>query len=161
MISQIKNIAIVGGGTAGWMAANLMAKRWGNQPLKISVIESPDIGTIGVGEGSTQTLKRFFEVMAIPESEWMPACYATYKVNIKFKHWSPASNIEAYSHPFITQLDTFTERPFHANCFVRRMGQYVPTSADKFLFNGWLAERTLSPVTPPHFPFKIEYGYHL
>jgi flavin-dependent dehydrogenase len=160
MISQIKNIAIVGGGTAGWMAANLMAKRWKNLPLKISVIESPDIGTIGVGEGSTPTLKRFFEIMDIPESEWMPACYATYKVNIKFKHWSPASNIEAYSHPFITQLDTFTERQFHANCFVRRIGQNVPTSADKFLFNGWLAERNLSPVTPPNFPFKIEYGYH-
>ncbi|MEP4890068.1 MAG: tryptophan halogenase family protein [Aliiglaciecola sp.] len=155
-----KKIAIVGGGTAGWLAANLMAKQWHDKNIEVNVIEAPDIGTIGVGEGSTPTLKRFFEIMDIPESEWMPACHATYKVNIRFEHWSPESNIESYSHPFISQLDTFSERPFYANCFGRRMGNDVCTSSDRFLFNGWLAKHNLSPVTPNNFPFQIEYGYH-
>ncbi len=160
MMKQLKTIAIVGGGTAGWLAANLMAKRWQNKDIIINVIESPDIGTIGVGEGSTPTLKRFFELMEIPESEWMPACHATYKVNINFKNWSPASKIDSYSHPFISQLDTFSEQPFYANNFARRMGQQVETLPDKFLFNGWLAEHNLAPITPKNFPFRIEYGYH-
>lgn len=159
-MQQFKRIAIVGGGTAGWLAANLLAKRWQHKDISISVIESPDIGTIGVGEGSTPTLKRFFEVMEIAESEWMPACHATYKVNIRFNDWSPASKIDSYSHPFITQLDTFSERPFYANNFVRRMGHQVETSPDKFLFNAWLAKARLAPNTPKNFPFRIEYGYH-
>ncbi|MGB2427852.1 MAG: tryptophan 7-halogenase, partial [Alteromonas sp.] len=46
------------------------------------------------------------------ESEWMPACNATYKVNIRFSGWSPQSGINSYIHPFISQVDTFTERAF-------------------------------------------------
>ncbi|MCP5011640.1 MAG: tryptophan 7-halogenase, partial [Aestuariibacter sp.] len=57
------NIVIVGGGTAGWMAANLLAKRWQHKAVSVTLVESPDIGIIGVGEGSTPTLKRFFEDM--------------------------------------------------------------------------------------------------
>jgi len=84
-------LAIVGGGTAGWMAANLLAQRWQDQPIRITLVESPDIGIIGVGEGSTPSLKKFFEVLDIAEAEWMPACHATYKANIRFSGWSPAS----------------------------------------------------------------------
>jgi 2-polyprenyl-6-methoxyphenol hydroxylase-like FAD-dependent oxidoreductase len=53
-------IIILGGGTAGWITANLMAKQWHDKPIEIKVVESPDIGIIGVGEGSTPTLKRIF-----------------------------------------------------------------------------------------------------
>ena len=56
---QAHRIIILGGGTAGWMAACLMAKQWGEK-ASITVVESPDIGIIGVGEGSTPSLKRFF-----------------------------------------------------------------------------------------------------
>ena len=155
-----RNIVILGGGTAGWMTANLIAHRWGGKDLSISVIESPAIGIIGVGEGSTPTLRRFFSDLEIAESEWMPACHATYKVSICFDGWSPASGVERYRHPFISQLDTFTERPFHTNCRTRRHGLDVLTEPGSFLFNGWLAEQGLAPLTPENFPFRIEYGYH-
>ncbi len=49
------NIVILGGGTAGWMAANLFAKRWASLQVNIKLIESPNVSTIGVGEGSTQS----------------------------------------------------------------------------------------------------------
>lgn len=153
-------IVILGGGTAGWMAANLMAKHWRHAPVDVTLVESPDIGIIGVGEGSTPTLKRFFSDMGIAEKDWMPACNATYKVNIRFRGWSPQTGIESYSHPFISQLDTFSERPFHVNCQTRRLGLDVATTPEQFLFNGWLANRNLAPVTPANFPFRIEYGYH-
>ena len=160
MSTKPLHVVIAGGGTAGWMTANLLAKHWLNQPVTITLVESPDIGIIGVGEGSTPTLKRFFSDMGIAEQDWMSECNATYKVSIRFEGWSPVANIPAYSHPFISQLDTFSERSFYVNCFHRRLGQDVITRPDEFLFNGWLAKHQRSPVTPPNFPFRIEYGYH-
>ena len=55
----MKNIVILGGGTAGWMTANLLQKKWRQRGIQISVVESPDIGIIGVGEGSTPLLRNF------------------------------------------------------------------------------------------------------
>ena len=153
-------IVIVGGGTAGWMAANLMAHHWQDANIEITVVESPDIGIIGVGEGSTPTLKRFFADLGIAEHEWMPQCNATYKVNIDFQGWSPASGLTSYSHPFISQLDTYSERPFRVNCLTRRLGLDVNTDPAKFLFNGWLSKHNKAPITPANVPFRIEYGYH-
>lgn len=153
-------IAIVGGGTAGWMAANLLAQRWADKPIRILLIEAPDIGTIGVGEGSTPSLKRFFEVLGIAETEWMPACNATYKVNIRFSGWSPASGLADYSHPFVSQVDVHTEEAFTRNCGNRRLGYDVPTRPDDFFLNGVLAAQRKAPIAPPNFPFRMEYGYH-
>ncbi|MDC8830299.1 tryptophan halogenase family protein [Alteromonas gilva] len=163
--SQALRIVIAGGGTAGWMAANLLATHWSAdnnalRPVHITLVESPEIGIIGVGEGSTPTLKRFFNDLGIAESIWMPACNATYKVSIRFDDWSPGSGINTYSHPFISQLDTFSERPFDVNCYTRRLGLDVNTTPGDFLFNGWLARYRRSPVTPANFPFRVEYGYH-
>mgnify|MGYP001031282917 FL=1 len=153
-------IAIIGGGTAGGMTANLLAHRWGGQGAQITLVEAPEIATIGVGEGSTPTLKRFFEVLGIAEDEWMPACCATYKASIRFRGWSPASGVAQYSHPFLTQLDLHTEEAFTLNCGNRRLGLDVPTAPDDFLLGGVLAAQGKAPLAPAHFPFRMEYGYH-
>ncbi|MDP5130063.1 MAG: tryptophan 7-halogenase [Paraglaciecola sp.] len=153
------SIAIVGGGTAGWMAANLLAKRWANH-VEITVIESPNIGIIGVGEGSTPALKQFFETLAIPDEQWMPACHATYKTNITFAGWSPSSGICRYGHPFVSQTDTLVERAFYVNCLTRRLGLSVNTQPEQFFLNGWLADAKLAPIAPANFPFDMAYGYH-
>ena len=58
---QPKKIVIVGCGSAGWMAASLLQNAWGSKGAEILLIESEDIGKIGVGEGSTPSLKLFFE----------------------------------------------------------------------------------------------------
>lgn len=153
-------LAIVGGGTAGWMAANLLAQRWPDRRAHVLLVEAPEIGTIGVGEGSTPSLKRFFEVLGIAEAEWMPACNATYKVNIRFAGWSPGAGIADYSHPFTTQVDIHTEDAFTRNCGNRRLGHDVPVRPDDFFLNGVLAAQRKAPVAPDHFPFRMEYGYH-
>ena len=54
-------VLIVGGGSAGWMAANYLVKKWAKKNIQVSLLESPDIGTVGVGEGSTPSLKNFFD----------------------------------------------------------------------------------------------------
>lgn len=153
-------LVVVGGGTAGWMAASLMAQRWPRSRVAVTLIEAPEIATIGVGEGSTPSLKRFFEILGIAEADWMPACNATYKANIRFAGWSPASGMADYSHPFLTQIDVHTEEAFTLNCRNRRLGLDVPTRPDAFLLNGVLAAQGKAPVAPAHFPFRIEYGYH-
>uniref|UniRef100_UPI0030F3B466 tryptophan halogenase family protein n=1 Tax=Paraglaciecola sp. TaxID=1920173 RepID=UPI0030F3B466 len=143
-----------------WMAANLFAKKWHDKDIQISLIESSEVGIVGVGEGSTPTLKRFFQMLDIAESDWMPQCNATYKVNIRFAGWSPQSGIENYSHPFISQLDTFTQRALFVNCRTRRLGLATHTKPEDFLINGVLAQQNLGPITPKNFPFRMEYGYH-
>ena len=159
MTTQL-HIVIAGGGSAGWMTACLMAQRWAHLGAAITLVEAPDIPTIGVGEGSTPSLKRFFEVLGIAEAEWMPACHATYKASIRFRDWSPASGVADYSHPFTTQIDVHTEDAFINNCRNRRLGYDVPTRPDAFLLNGVLAAEGKAPVAPAHFPFRMEYGYH-
>ncbi len=151
---------ILGGGTAGWMAANLLVQKWSSDQVKVTLIESPEIGIVGVGEGSTPTLKRFFQLIDVTEKQWMPHCNATYKVNIRFDEWSPASGINSYGHPFTTQVDTFTAPSFITNSMNRRMGMNVYTKPEKFLLNGWLAQGGKGPIASENFPFIMEYGYH-
>ena len=155
-----RQLVILGGGTAGWMAANLFAKLIPKEQVSVTLVESADIGIVGVGEGSTPTLKRFFQLIDVAEESWMPACNATYKVNIRFVDWSPQSANKDYCHPFISQVDTFTERAFAMNCMTRRLGLDTETVPHKFLLNGVLAEQGKGPLTPENFPFRMEYGYH-
>jgi len=161
---------IVGGGTAGWMAALLLAKQLPAQlakhsaatmPVQITVVDAPEIGIIGVGEGSTPSLKRFFSDLGIAETEWMAACNATYKTNIRFCDWTmQPEQASQYSHPFLSQLDVHSEQAFYSNCFKRRLGLAVSTSPDQFLFNAYLAAEQRVPKASAHFPFRLEYGYH-
>ncbi len=156
----MKNIVIVGGGTAGWMSALVMAREWIQQGVSIRVIESPDIGIIGVGEGSTPALKLFFDRLNIAESEWMPACNATYKCGIRFDGWSTHAGFESYFHPFSAALDRQTLPMFMHNAQMRLRGADVYAQPDRFFIAARLAQQCLAPVAPEHFPFDVHYGYH-
>lgn len=152
------SICILGGGTAGWMAACLLAKRWPQH--KITVVESPEIGTIGVGEGSTPQLRAFFRSLGIDEREWMPACNATYKAGISFHGWSNTPGFESYFHPFQTELDHHTAPHFFFHTRARRTGRDVWAHPDRFFISSQLAHLNLAPVPAENFPFDIAYGYH-
>lgn len=153
-------IVILGGGTAGWMAAALMAKRWADQAVSIQVLESPDIGIIGVGEGSTPQLKAFFDGLGIEEKDWMPRCNATYKVGIEFRNWSTRPGFEHYFHPFPGEIDERTTPAFFFNSVIRRRGADVEGHPDHFFLASELARRKLAPLPAWSFPFRSFYGYH-
>ena len=110
---RIQSIVILGGGTAGWMTANKLIASWPH--CKVTLIESEDIGIIGVGEGSTPYLKAFFTEIGLNEQEWMPACSATYKVGIEFKNWSQGLEKNSYFHPFFSNLDKPSAELFFYN----------------------------------------------
>lgn len=149
---------VMGGGTAGWMAACLIAHRWPRHA--VTVVESPDIGIIGVGEGSTPQLKAFFDTLGIAESRWMPACNATYKAGIRFDGWSERAGFDSYFHPFQTELDIHTAPHFFFNTLARRTGRDVPAHPDRFFVPAAIAARRRAPLAPETFPFMIGYGYH-
>lgn len=151
-------IVVLGGGTAGWMAACLFAHAW--PQARVTVIESPDIGIIGVGEGSTPQLRALFAKLDIAEADWMPAANATYKVGIAFEGWSERPGHQRYFHPFASAIDLYTEPQFHACARARRTARDVFAHPDRFFLNSRLAERGLAPLAPENFPFEVGYGYH-
>jgi len=158
VIAPPASIVVLGGGTAGWMAACLIAHRW--PQTAVTVVESPDIGIIGVGEGSTPQMKHMFDTLGIAESEWMPACNATYKTGISFHGWSSRPGFEHYFHPFQTALDQHTAPQFFFHARARRTGRDVLAHPDAFFLPTRLAAERRAPLAPPNFPFEIGYGYH-
>ncbi len=160
MNDSMKSIVILGGGTAGWIAANLIATHWEDKQLDITLVEAPDIGIIGVGEGSTPPLKTFLEVIGVAEDEWMGRCDATYKVGITFRDWSTKPGFDEYFHPFLCQPDEFSVPAFFHNSFLRRQGVDLDGHPSQYFLAWQLAKQRLAPVAPPNFPFEMNYGYH-
>ena len=154
-----KKILIVGGGTAGWMAANLIACRWDD--VEVCLLESKDIGIIGVGEGSTPHLKFFFDTVGLAESEWMPRCNATYKNGISFAGWSSIPGYESYFHPFPAQTDDMLTVPiFFSNIKARMQGNNASAHPDHYFLETYLTKENLGPIPNETFPFGVGYGYH-
>ncbi|MEM7543263.1 MAG: tryptophan halogenase family protein [Pseudomonadota bacterium] len=155
-----KNILILGGGTAGWMAANLFAHAWGGRGSKITLLESAAIGIIGVGEGSTPKMRRFFDRIGVSEAEWMPACNASYKCGIRFPDWSTRKGFKSYYHPFFSLSDDESIRAFHHNLTLRQRNLDVHAHPDAFFISNHLAENRRAPIPTPGMDYDSEYAYH-
>ncbi|KRA56218.1 tryptophan halogenase [Caulobacter sp. Root655] len=107
----IKSIAIVGGGTAGWMAASLLAQTLRGTGCAITLIESPDIGIVGVGEATIPPILDFLKLIEVDLDAFLQATQATFKLGIKFQDWSRVG--ESYWHPFGSFGVSIDRRPFH------------------------------------------------
>jgi tryptophan halogenase len=99
---QIKNVTIVGGGSSGWMTAAALAKNCPN--INITLVESPDIKTIGVGESTLGHINRFLGLLGLKDEDWMPACHATYKNSIRFTNFRENKG-ESFYYPFLDNFD--------------------------------------------------------
>lgn len=95
--SSIKHVVIAGGGTAGWMTAAAFAKLLGNN-INVTLIESDDIATVGVGEATIPPIKNFHKLLGINEQEVMKATRATFKLGISFENWGQKN--DKYIHSF-------------------------------------------------------------
>ena len=153
------SITIVGGGTAGWMTAVYLAYQLPNS-TKITLIESENIGIIGVGEGSTPYLKSFFDSLNISEEEWMMATDATYKSGIRFDDWCGDARYPSYFHPFFNEFDQRPAEMFFHNSGLKRRGFDADANPDHYFTAAYVADKFRKPLPSSQTKKFVDYAYH-
>lgn len=120
----MNKIVIVGGGTAGWMAAAALSKAFG-QTLSIELIESDEIGTVGVGEATIPPIRNFHLLLELAEADFLRAVNGTYKLGIEFENWGNLG--ETYFHPFSGHgIDTWAAQFHHYWRRAKQQGENAP-----------------------------------
>lgn len=104
-------VVIIGGGTAGWMAAAALATHIGPLGVSITLVESAEIGTVGVGEATLPQIREFNRVLGIDEAEMMARTSATIKLGIEFRDWGRIG--DSYIHPFGAFGESIGPADFH------------------------------------------------
>lgn len=157
MIGSVKQVVIVGGGTAGWLSACLLAAR--RPELAITLVEAPDIPTIGVGEGTWPTMRETLSTIGIPEAEFLAECDASFKQGSRFDGWVDGSAQDSYLHPFTPPP------PGDMAAMLQAWRAQAPELSFAALVTPQAAacEDNLAPRqrAMPDYAGALNYGYHL
>lgn len=109
MSNRVQHVTIVGGGTAGWLAASILQAglngRSDDPDVRISLIESPNIPSIGVGEATTTSITRTLRHLGVDERDFLKQCNGSFKGAVKFANWSHTAGGDpiTFWHPFSSQ----------------------------------------------------------
>lgn len=161
MSEPIRRIVIIGGGTAGWMAAATLARYSETTlPLAVTLIESSDIGTIGVGEATIPSIVDFNRQLGIDELDFIRSTNATFKLGIRFENWYQQQH--TFFHPFSAFGIEVDQVGFHH--YLHRMSALgSTTNFEDYSFACELAKqgRFAQPHTSPKTPLAdYSYAYH-
>lgn len=163
---QIESITIVGGGSSGWMTALYLNKLYNHskKTVEITLIESPDIPTVGVGEATVHSIRNYFAAMGLDEKELLRETNATLKTGIMFRNWMKPNadgSTHEYFHSFEQQniartLDISSAWVVDKRSENERYDEAVSLSSH-------LIKEGLSPKNVNSRPYEgvVPYGYHL
>ncbi|MGB6231022.1 MAG: tryptophan halogenase family protein, partial [Litorimonas sp.] len=160
-MSAIEHIVIVGGGTAGWLTAGLLAAdHCSDSPdgLRVTLVESDSVPTVGVGEGTWPSLRDTLQRIGLNEKTFLRRCGASFKQGSRFDGWVDGSDSDRYYHPFDAPP---SEDECDAATLCRTAGDTAfadAISAQSALMRGGFAPK--QPQTPA-FAAVANYAYHL
>lgn len=149
----VRKVVIAGGGTAGWVMAMALSKHIG-ELLDITLVESEEIGTIGVGESTVPPIVAFHQYLGLDEREFMVESAATFKVAIRFDDWGHLGNW--YLHPFGRYgKPTWTAEFHHFWLHARSQGHKVPLGEYCYEWLAAVKDRFALREDP-----RVNYAYH-
>lgn len=162
-MKMTSRVVIVGGGTAGWLTAGTLAASFAkkyNRPPSIVLVESPNVPTVGVGEGTWPTMRRTLRDMGIREADFIRECNASFKQGALFAGWTTGLENDAYYHPLVLPAGYFDTN------LVSRWNERTTdfrSFADAVSPQAAICNRGLAPkcITTPEYADLVNYAYHL
>lgn len=164
MNKATQTVVIVGGGTAGWLTAGRIAaehQTQGKPGLQVTLVESPTISPLGVGEGTWPTMRNTLMKMGISETDFIRACEGSFKQGAKFSKWVDGSEHDFYYHPLVLP------QGFHKTNLAAHWANSEELVGKSFsqsvCFQEAVCELSLAPKTirTPEFDAIANYAYHL
>jgi len=171
MNNPTKTVVIVGGGSAGWLSAGLIAAKHNakgtlaQQGVKVILIESPSIPSVGVGEGTWPTMRNTLIELGISETEFIRECDASFKQGAKFAKWCDGSDDDFYYHPLVLPQG-FGKGDLAAHWLATQHNsdsQQPQSFSNAVCYQEAICEQGLAPKTIRHSEFDAiaNYAYHL
>ncbi|MBT8095706.1 MAG: tryptophan 7-halogenase [Woeseia sp.] len=157
---RISRIVIVGGGTAGWITAGLLASEYRDDAgVCVTLIESPNVKTIGVGEGTWPTMRTTLQMIGLTETEFLTECSGAFKQGTKFVGWVTGADDDYYYHPFSAPAGYID---LNLVPFWQKQNNNV-SFVDAVSIQGQICDRNLAPkqAQTPEYAHVANYAYHL
>jgi tryptophan 7-halogenase len=164
VVQAVRSVVIVGGGTAGWLTAGIIAARHRARirtgAFSVTLVESPDIRIIGVGEGTWPTMRTSLERMGVSETELFRQCDAAFKQGGKFARWTTGAADDAYHHPLMLPQG-FSRVNLVPHWLAE--GRARSSFCDYVSPQGQLCDAGLAPktITSAEYQGLANYAYHL
>lgn len=161
-MNPVKSVVIVGGGTAGWLTAGVIAAKHRGRAgsgFSVTLIESPNVPTIGVGEGTWPTLRTTLAKIGVSETDFFRECGSAFKQGAYFARWTTGEPDDGYYHPLMLP-QAFARLNMVPHWLAR---QDEGSFCDAVSPQGRLCDNGLAPktITTPEFEAVANYAYHL